>query len=358
VTSSAEGLVASDVALGGTLEASQTPLAQTHDAALLDLDGVVYLGGHPIPKAAESIAAARAGGMRVAFVTNNASRTPAAIADALASLGVPAGASDVVTSAQAAARLVAERVRPGAAVLVVGGIGLRQAVREMGLRPVTTVRDEPEAVVQGFTPQISYSLLTEGALAVQRGAFYVASNADATLPTSAGLTPGNGSFLAAVRATTGREPAVAGKPEAPLHREAVLRTNSRRPLVVGDRLDTDIEGAVRAGTSSLLVLTGVTGPLDLLNASPRERPTYISADLTGLLQPHPAPHRKNGESWSCGGWTARVSDGQATVEGHGDPTDGLRALTEACWHADRPPHLDALSEAVKVLRLSPGAWSP
>lgn len=349
--------MSSEVSSGATLWPSRSPLAKLYDAALLDLDGVVYLGGHPIPRAADAISAARAAGMQVAFVTNNASRTPAAIADALIGLGIPADESAIVSSAQAAARLVADRVGAGSAVLVVGGIGLRQAVREMGLRPVTTARDEPAAVVQGFTPHVSYGLLTEGALAVQRGAFYVASNADTTLPTSAGLTPGNGSFLAAIRATTGRDPVVAGKPEAPLHREAVVRTNSRRPLVVGDRLDTDIEGAVRARTPSLLVFTGVTSPLDLISASPRERPTYISADLTGLLDTHSAPLREDGETWSCGGWVARVSGSRAKVEGHGDPVDGLRALAEACWHADRIPHPDALSEAVQVLRLSPGAWT-
>ena len=198
--------------------------------------------------------------MRLAYVTNNASRTPAAIAAQLAGFGVQAAAADIVTSAQAAATLLASRLAPGAAVLVIGSTALRIAVRERGLRPVSTALDRPAAVLQGYAPGVGYSQFLEGGLAVRAGAWFVASNADATLPTPRGIQPGNGSLCQVIAHATGQQPAVAGKPEPPLHAEAVARTGARHPLVVGDRLDTDIEGAVRVGAASLLVLTGSQPP--------------------------------------------------------------------------------------------------
>jgi len=171
------------------------PLDTAYDVALLDLDGVVYLGGTAIPGAAQALRKAHAAGMRLAYVTNNAFRTPAAIAALLTSFGAPATAQDVVTSAQAAARLLAERLPAGAPVLVIGGSGLRMAVRERGLRPVSTAMDRPQAVVQGYWPDLSYSLLAEGGLAVAAGALFVASNGDLTLPGRRGRQPGNGSLV-------------------------------------------------------------------------------------------------------------------------------------------------------------------
>ena len=240
------------------------PLSSHYDVALLDLDGVVYLGGSAIPGVAEALGQAAAAGMRLAFVTNNAFRTPSAIAAQLTGLGVQASAGDIVTSAQAAARLLAERLPAGSAVLVIGGSGLRIAVRERGLRPVSVAAAKPAAVVQGYAPDVDYSHLAEGTLAVQAGALFVASNADATLPTPRGRHPGNGSMVQVIANATGVRPLVAGKPEPPMHAESVQRTGARRPLVVGDRLDTDIEGACRVGADSLLVLTGVSKPADVL----------------------------------------------------------------------------------------------
>jgi glycerol-1-phosphatase len=310
------------------------PLASAYDAALLDLDGVVYVGAAAVAGAPESLAKAAAAGMRVAFVTNNASRTPSAIAAQLARLGVPASASDVITSAQAGARLLAERLPPGAPVLVVGGMGLRVAVRERGFRPVSVAQDRPAAVIQGYTPDLSYSLLAEGALAVQAGALFVISNADLTLPTPRGRQPGNGSLSRVIATATGREPLVAGKPEPPLHAEAVARTGARHPLIVGDRLDTDVEGAVRAGADSLLVLTGVTRPLDAVLASPQQRPSYLARDLSGLLIPHP-PVTRDGAGFACDGWHARwQAADRLALSGGGDAMDGLRALCGAAWSAD------------------------
>ena len=317
------------------------PLYRAYDVALLDLDGVVYIGGAPIPGAADALRRVSAGGMRLAYVTNNAYRTPAAIAALLTGLGVPVRAGDVVTSAQAAARLLAEKLPAGAKVLVIGGTGLRLAVRERGLVPVSSASSRPQAVVQGYAPTVDYPALAEGGLAVAAGALFVATNADSTLPGPRGRQPGNGSMLQVIATATGVMPLVAGKPEPPLHRESVLRTGARHPLVVGDRLDTDIEAAHRVGSDSLLVLTGVTHPADVIVAPPRQRPRYIAAGLAGLLEPYPKIEsvKRDGEAggrYRCGAWLARWdANGQLELTrvggGDADPVDGLRALCAAAW---------------------------
>ena len=338
-------------------QASDRPLSEVYDAALLDLDGVVYLGGAAVAKAPEALAAAREQGMQLAFVTNNASRTPSAIAAELNKLGVPADRTEVVTSAQAAAHLIADKVPPGAPVLVVGGMGLRQALHERGLRPVSTAAERPAAVVQGYAPGVDYGLLAEGALAVRAGAWFVAANADPTLPTGRGLQPGNGSLVQVIATATGTKPVVAGKPEPPLHAESVARTGAKRPLVVGDRLDTDIEGACRVGADSMLVLTGVSEPADAVLAPPQQRPTYLAHDLSGLLEPHPAVAAADDE-FRCGGWTARrrpvqaTQDGQADrleISGGGAAIDGLRALCAAAWSGGAVA-ADSVAHAVGSLR--------
>ncbi|TDC56507.1 HAD-IIA family hydrolase [Actinomadura sp. KC345] len=333
------------------MKGSDRPLSEVYDVALLDLDGVVYIGRRPVPAAAESLAKARAAGQRLAFVTNNASRTPSAVAALLGDVGVPAEAEDVVTSAQAAARLLAERLPAGSEVLVVGGMGLRHAVYAHGLRPVSTAAGRPAAVAQGYYPDIGYGLLSEGAQAVSMGALFVGSNGDLTIPGGDGPPhPGNGSLLRVISSATGVEPIVTGKPERPLHQESVLRTGALRPLVVGDRLDTDIEGAHNGGADSLLVFTGVTDPLQVLTAPPNRRPTYLAADLTGLLAAHPEVHREGG-GHRCRDWTARRDGAAFTVTGSGDPYDGLRALASAAWESDTPAPAAALAGALESLSL-------
>lgn len=337
------------------------PLVQRYDTALLDLDGVVYRGEEAVTGAVAALTAARAAGMRLSYVTNNASRPPEDVATHLRRLGLPAEPADVVTSAQAAARLLAEQLPSGAAVLVVGGEGLRRALIERGLAPVGSADDAPAAVVQGYAPDVDWRSLAEGAIAVARGLPWVATNTDLTIPTARGIAPGNGTLVAAVATATGRTPVVAGKPEAPLHREAVRRSNARHPLVVGDRLDTDIEGAVRAGTDSLLVLSGVTAPADLLAAAPGQRPTYLARGVGGLLAAHPAPGAV-GEEFRCGAWRARVLDGElvlAGAAGAGSEDDGLDALRAACaaaWECSTTP---GTRQALDVLQgLGLGVGSP
>jgi HAD superfamily hydrolase (TIGR01450 family) len=305
---------------------------------LLDLDGVVYIGDQAVKHAAQSIEAARVQGMRVAFVTNNASRTPETVADRLSGLGVPAQPSDVITSSMAVARMLHERLRAGSRVLVVGGEGLRTAVAGAGFSIIDDAEHEPAAVVQGYTPATTWTDLAEATIAVNRGVLWIAANMDATMPSPRGPVPGNGALVGAVITATGRHPLVAGKPEPPLHAEAVRRSGAQRPLVVGDRLDSDIEGAIRVGADSLLVLTGVTDPRRVLQAAPHERPSYVSRDLRGLLTPHPDVVASDA-SVRCGSWEVRrkgtvLSLAPASEPASGadhDDLDALRALAVAAW---------------------------
>ncbi|MCX2970455.1 HAD hydrolase-like protein [Streptomyces sp. JHD 1] len=320
------------------LRSCAEPLHAAYDTALLDLDGVVYRGGAAVPHAVPALDAARAAGMRLAYVTNNAARTPDTVAEHLTSLGVAARPADVVTSAQAVARLIAERHEPGARVLCVGGEGLRVALAERGLTVVESADDDPVAVVQGYGgPELAWARLAEAAFAVGRGAAWYASNADLTIPSGRGIAPGNGAAVEVVRIATrwmreAPEPRVAGKPRPPMHRETILRTGARRPLVVGDRLDTDIEGAHAGGVDALLVFTGVTDARGLLRAPRAHRPAYLAPDLRGLAVPHPAPVR-SGAGFACGGWSAAVAGGALVLDGAGEPLDGLRALCAAAWEA-------------------------
>ncbi|WP_103503850.1 MULTISPECIES: HAD hydrolase-like protein [unclassified Streptomyces] len=334
----------------GTVE----PLAARYDTALLDLDGVVYVGGAAVEHAVPSLLTARDGGMRLAYVTNNAARTPETVAGHLSELGLPAVPAEVVTSAQAVARLIAEAVEPGSRVLFVGAEGLRTALLERGLLPVESADEDPAAVVQGYGgPDLPWGRLVEASIAVNRGVPWFASNTDLTIPTPRGVGPGNGAAVEVVRIATGgaRQPVVAGKPLPPMHRETVIRTGARTPLVVGDRLDTDIEGAHNGGVDSLLVLTGVTDGAQLLAAPPEHRPTYLAADLRGLLAPLAAPVPEDG-GFGCAGWRARAVGGSLELEGEGDPVDGLRALCAAAWTAagERPSALDA-EQALGRLKL-------
>jgi glycerol-1-phosphatase len=317
------------------------PPCRAYDVALLDLDGVVYVGPEAVPGVPEALAAARAAGMRLGFVTNNAARPPEVVARHLAELGVPAEPGEVITSSQAAATVVADLFGPGARVLAVGGPGVPAALRASGLTVVERAEDEPAAVVQGYGPEVGWKQLAEAVVAVRTGARHVATNTDATIPSPRGLVPGNGAMVAVVSTVTGQSPLVTGKPDPAMHAECVRRTGARRPLVVGDRLDTDIEGARRAGAASLLVFTGVTDPRTLLAAGPLHRPDLLSEDAAGLLTPHP-PVVTDGIVARCGGWSVRAAEGEDVLllqadpdagpdDGLDDGLDGLRALCVAHW---------------------------
>jgi HAD superfamily hydrolase (TIGR01450 family) len=314
-----------------TLQGSLDPLAARYDVALLDLDGVVYVGAQAVPGAPAAVLAAAELGMRGAYVTNNASRTPEEVAAHLRHLGLPASAEHVVTSAMAGARLLRELVPERSRIFMLGGLGLRQALDERGFRVVRSAEEGPAAVVQGWAPDLDWPRLAEAAYALALDIPWVATNTDPTLPTPRGRAPGNGSVVALLERATGRRPLVAGKPEPPMHREAMARTGARRPLVVGDRLDTDIAGAENAEVPSLLVLSGVTDPVDLVLAPPGMRPTYLADDLAGLLRPHPEPI-PDGEGWRCGDAVAVADRDGLRLHRVGDRLDTVRAVCMAVWH--------------------------
>ncbi|GAA2531250.1 HAD-IIA family hydrolase [Pilimelia columellifera subsp. columellifera] len=267
-----------------------TRLVDDYDLVIFDLDGVVFLGAQPIPGAPEAISQLDAEGVAAAFATNNASRRPAEVAALLRGMGVPARAGEVHTAARAAAAELARRLPAGAPVLVVGADALRAECAEVGLAVVAAAAEAPVAVVQGYGPQVSWAELAEACVAVRAGAAWVATNTDRTLPSPRGPLPGNGALVAALAVALDRQPdIVIGKPAPGLFEQAARRAGATRPLVVGDRLDTDIEGAVRAGMDSLLVLTGVASEEDAASAAPAQRPRFVGADLGALFLPPRLP---------------------------------------------------------------------
>ncbi|WP_402377141.1 HAD-IIA family hydrolase [Isoptericola rhizosphaerae] len=320
--------------MSASLLGSDRPLADVHDLALVDLDGVAYQGRLPIAHAAASLGEARTRGLRLVFVTNNASREPEEVASRLTGLDIPTDPDEVMTAAQACANLLRTRLEPGAKVLVVGGKGLTTAVTEAGYEVVTSAEDGPNAVAQGYSPELAWPDLAEAAYAVAGGAWHVASNRDLSLPTERGLAPGNGALVAAVVAATGVDPDSAGKPEPTMYRMAVERVGARRPLVIGDRLDTDLAGARAGGYPGLHVLTGVSSARDAVLAGPGMRPDYLGADLRSLLEPHPAPSEAEDGWWRCAGRSARVVDGSLELDGEGPAgIDVVRAACAAAWSA-------------------------
>lgn len=324
-------------------------LAQQHDSLLLDLDGTVFRGHEPTTGAVETLASIES---RILFVTNNASRDAAQVADHLCELGFTAVPDDVVTSAQSAARMLARQLPSGAKVLVIGTDSLAGEVSAVGLQPVREWTDDPVAVVQGHSPETGWQNLAEAALAIRSGALWVAANVDKTLPSERGLLPGNGSMVAALRTATDTEPQVAGKPAPALLADAMSRGDFDSPLVVGDRLDTDIAGANAAELPSLMVLCGVNSAADAVWATAAERPVYLAEDLRALtiedaatlrVEPHP-------------GWRVEVTDDAVTVTSTGsdpgDPLSAVRAIAAAVWAGDLRPRAviggdDAARQAVE-----------
>jgi glycerol-1-phosphatase len=306
-------------------------LLDRHDLILADLDGTLYQGREAIPGAVDAVRAAGDRGVRTLYVTNNASRSPGNVAAHLAELGYPAGADDVATSSQAAAALLAEQLPDGAKVLVVGTAALVAEITAVGLIPTDTAAGAT-AVVQGLDPELRYATLAEACIALRAGAVWVACNVDPTLPSERGPLPGNGSLVAVLRTATRLEPQVAGKPAPALMQTAARRVGASAPLVVGDRLDTDIQGGRAAGMATLLVLTGVTDAAELLAAPPEARPDYLGADLAALdLDPDdlalgPRP-----------GWTVDGGPDGLVLSGSGDALDALRALCVRHWDTGGGP---------------------
>ncbi|WP_292989712.1 HAD-IIA family hydrolase [Mycobacterium sp.] len=302
-------------------------LAREHDCLLLDLDGTVFRGHELTEGAIEALDEASG---RALYVTNNASRSAEEVAHHLTDLGLRAVAEDVVTSAQSAAHLLAGQLSPQSRVLVIGTESLAAEITAAGLTPVRSYDENPDAVVQGHSPDTCWAMLAEAALAIRAGALWVAANVDATLPTERGLLPGNGSMVAALRAATDAEPQVAGKPAPTLLRDALARGDFRTPLVVGDRLNTDIAGAGAAELPSLMVLTGVNSARDAVFAGAEERPTFIGHDLRSLHQEAEELAVGPQEAW-------KVDSGNSTVtvssvkDDYGDGLSIVRAVAHAVW---------------------------
>lgn len=324
-------------------------LIDRYDAALFDLDGVLYLGPDAVPGAPEAVTGLQQHGVRVGFVTNNAARTPKVVAEQLCGFGITCDEQDVVTSAQAAARVLSDRFGAGARVLAVGGDGLHEALSDLGLIAVSSADDHPVAVIQGYDPELSWELITEAALAIRRGALWVATNTDPTRPTDRGLVPGNGAAVAAVRTAVETDPLVAGKPERPLLEETVRRLGSQRPIFVGDRIDTDIAGAGNLDMDSMLVLTGAHGPVQLFSAIGIERPTHIGLNAGDLLADVRRAASSGEDRIAVGSVEAYLDHQQLRLSR--DPSDdelidAIWAATRLCWQcADAELLVDGLALA-------------
>lgn len=305
---------------------------ERHDGLLLDLDGTVWQGGEPIEGAVDVINTC---GLPAVYVTNNASKPPQSVAEKLSAMGLRVDASQVVTSAHAAVNMALSRHSKGERVLVVGAESFRELARQAGFEVVSSADENPVAVLQGFDPTVGWEHLTEAALALRAGANYIASNLDTSLPTERGLAVGNGSLVAAVTSATGVRPASAGKPEPEMFYQAAKIIGAERPLAVGDRLDTDIAGGNAAAMDTFHVLTGVSGPMDLIEAGIDERPTYIGTAMNDLAL---APHEVR--PGAQGGFTARI-DGVDLLLEHGDPgaspIQALRTVLEVVWAMKEPP---------------------
>lgn len=301
---------------------------------MLDLDGVVYRGEDAVDGAVPAIEHARGVGMRIAFLTNNASRPAHLVAEQLRGFGVPAADDEVVTSGAAISHIVAESIPPGSPVLVVGGPGIREPLQELGFRIVESADDAPAAVVQGFNPDVGWRALSEAAYAIQAGVPWFASNADQTLPTARGIAPGNGSLIEVVRRATGATPVVAGKPERGLFDETIERVQPDRPLMVGDRLDTDIDGALNYGIDAMLVLTGISTVNDALALPAHRRPHFIAPGLSGLVAEHRPVEIADGVG-SCGDVSVELKEGLIvpTSADSSDPLSLVRAIVALGWHS-------------------------
>lgn len=348
------------------LKGAPEALAGAYDLALLDLDGVVYLLSQPIPEAAATIAALPGLDCEPVFVTNNASRSPETVAEALRGMDIPAAPGEVLTSAQVVASGILERIGKGGKVLVTGSAALRTAVTDAGLEPV----DDPkaaQAVAFGLTPDTTWRALADTTIAVRGGAFWATANLDATLPTPDGPLPGTGALVGALKTALGHGPdLVAGKPQEPIYRAALARKPGARAIMVGDRPDSDIEGANRIGMDSLLVFTGVASPRLALTLPPEQRPTYLGWSLAALTESHPELEWDEAvDRVSCGGWTAASDGKDIQLSGRGAELDAWRALCELSWAAAdmadydsaRPPVPvgEAAEKLLANLRLRPDA---
>lgn len=323
------------------LHGSRKPLVETADVLLIDLDGVCYAGTRDIPHAAAGLAAARESGVKFQFLTNNASRTPEQVAEKLKGHGIAADPTEVMTAAMDAVEILTQKIEPDSKVLVIGTQALIDTVAKAGFEVVSKASEQPVAVIQGYGPEVGWRQLSEAAYAISAGALFMATNLDATLPTEDGFALGNGSLVAAVEHATGQKPFAGGKPFAGIYRKAAAHAGATKPLAVGDRLDTDIAGAVAADMLSLHVLTGVSDAKAVALAYPDRRPSYLGLDLTDLMRVHPGPVHQPTGAWTSGESAAFMVAEDGRVMRDEEPVDNgqvlsledYRALVAAVWDA-------------------------
>jgi 4-nitrophenyl phosphatase len=249
------------------------------ESIVCDLDGVLYRGEVEVPGAGAALGSLREAGIGLVFVTNNATKSPAQAAAKIRRVTrFDAREEDVVTSAQAAAHLVAADAPP---TLLFGAAGARAPLERAGVPLVSDWR-EAEVVIAGLDPQLSYESLTQAVMAVNAGARLIATNTDVTYPTSEGLWPGAGALVAAVEAATGVTAEVAGKPNAALRSLLHDRLLGHRVAVIGDRPETDIALGAAEGWLTILVLSGVTASPEGVDPQP-DRVVNSIADVPALL---------------------------------------------------------------------------
>ena len=309
------------------------------ETLLLDLDGVIYEGNNAIADAVDSITAISSSGIKIGYVTNNSSRKPETIADQLRGFGIELSKHDVISSAQAGVELLSTMIAKGAKVLVVGGDGLRFEVQSAGFELVELSDDNPAAIIQGFAPEVGWKDLAEASYAIQGGAKWVATNQDWTIPREKGLAPGNGTLVSAVHTAVGQLPVVAGKPERAIFETAMRKFEAKSAIYVGDRLDTDVVGANKAGLGSALVMTGVTTRKELLAANGDSRPTFVLGTLKDLRSPYLSPS-KTKRGYKLGDVEVELL-GEKVVVSFGDPKslDALKAACLTIWNCGTPIHL-------------------
>ena len=251
---------------------------------IFDMDGVLYRGAEPLPAVAAAFAAIKRRGGGFMLATNNSMSTPASYVQKLAGMGLIVPAEAILTSALATKDHLAATLPAGAPVLVIGMPALSdQLFAGAPFRPVADAAEAPAAVVVGLDLMFDYAKLKVATAAIRGGARFVATNADATLPTELGLVPGAGSIVAAISVASGHAPEVIGKPGTPLLDASMARlgVGPAESVMIGDRLDTDILAGQRAGMLTVLVLTGVSTRAEATAAL--TPPDLVIDDLTSLV---------------------------------------------------------------------------
>jgi glycerol 3-phosphatase-2 len=258
-------------------------LIDQHDGVLFDLDGVLYKGAGAVARAPEAVVELRRRGLKCGYVTNNASRSAESVAEHLRDLGIGASSEEVFGSAPAGVQMMSEHLGEGMRVLVTGSPYLKQLVAGAGFVVVDSAQDQPDAVIQGFHPELGWKDLADASYAINAGASWFATNLDLSIPQAGGVAPGNGALVEAVSRATGQSPLAAGKPEPVMFTQAAQALGLSRPLVVGDRLDTDILGGNRAEMTTALVLTGIDSRRSAAEADTAQQPDWVLDDLDDLF---------------------------------------------------------------------------